>query len=132
VNAVPALLSPVPVHSRYPSRRDQETHRHPSSPEAVHRGSIVLNSSDYRSARAIIGGKLGRRFVSRLLWASFPECRTEEQVAEAASLVLDMEKRHVRRLLDCEHSVNIDVALALIALAGWEKALAVYAAVASR
>jgi hypothetical protein len=69
---------------------------------------------------AIIRGKLGRRLVSILFRAAFPDCPSEEQMADAASVVLGIDKRHARRLIDGEHSCSIDVALALVALSGFE------------
>lgn len=103
--------------------------RHLSS-DHHHRVPILINSPDSSGARAILRGKLGRRVVAHLLWHAFPECRSEEQVAERASRVLGMDQRHVRRLLDCEHSVNIDTGLAVIALAGFEAFMAAYKAIA--
>jgi hypothetical protein len=96
-------------------------------------GGIVVNlSGNNAGVRDIIGGKLGRKLVARLLWAAFPECHSQEQVAAKAAKVLDLDARHVRRLLDCEHSVNVDVALAVMALAGFEKIMVAYIAVAKK
>jgi hypothetical protein len=85
-----------------------------------------LANSPHSDARAVLSGKVGRRLIAHLLWSAFPDCSSEEQVAEEARKVLGMDKRHVRRLLDCEHAVNIDTGLAIIALAGFEAALAGY------
>jgi hypothetical protein len=70
--------------------------------------------------RGIISGKLGRRLVTQLFRAAFPDCVSEEQMADAAHEVLGIDKRHIRKLIDGEHSCSIDVALALICLTSFE------------
>jgi hypothetical protein len=86
----------------------------------------MVNLTGTAAVRDILAGKLGRKLIARLIWASFPECHSEEQVAAKAAKVLGLDARHVRRLMDCEHSVNIDVALAVFALASWEVAISAY------
>lgn len=80
------------------------------------------NLSDSKVARGFVVGHRGRKLVAALLWKAFPS-KSADELAERAAPVLGLSERHIKRLLKGEHSVNADVAFAVLALAGFEAGL---------
>jgi hypothetical protein len=74
------------------------------------------------SARSLARSPFGRRLFSRMLWQAFPS-HSEHEVAEKAAPILGLSERHVRRLLQCDHSAKIEHFLAVAAIVGFEAVL---------
>ena len=87
------------------------------------RRGYLMTFASYSRMRAILSAHDSRKLFARMLWRAFP-ADSEHGVAEKAAPVLGLTERHVRRLLQCEHSVKIEHFLCVAALVGFETVLA--------
>lgn len=81
-----------------------------------------MTFASYSRVRSLVSGSASRALFAKMLWRAFP-ADSEHAVAEKAAPVLGLSERHIRRLLQCDHSAKIEHFLAVAALVGFEATL---------